>query len=56
MIGGFSVTVVIPTKNEAKGIAATIARIPKNADRILVLDRGEIVEQGNHDGACQAAT
>jgi dolichol-phosphate hexosyltransferase len=38
MIKGYSVTVVIPTKNEAKGIAKTIERIPKGVDRILVID------------------
>lgn len=38
MIHELSVTVVIPTKNEAAGIAETIKKIPKGVDRILVID------------------
>ena len=38
MIHGYTVTVVIPTKNEEAGIGATIKRVPSGVDKILVVD------------------
>ena len=36
-------------KNESRNLAESLATIRPLADRIIVVDRGEIVESGTHD-------
>jgi len=52
MIQGLCVSLVIPTHNEARGIAAVIAQVPAEVDEILIVDWAS--DDGTPDIAAQA--